>query len=152
MAAGDGVMADEDMNPQRREQGLRPKRLEQWSTGAPTGVDAAAGQQGAGSFVGAARSLVQSEKPDLMQKYWWTGVLWTGVLVEYGERWYGTGQRCQMRLAGGDTQRGVGIDRSRSRTAAGDMELRCPLESLGLRGSHWLSWAPLAVHSCLRER
>ena len=71
------------------------------------------------------------------------------VLVEYGKRWYGTGQRCHMRWAGGDTQHGVETDNGRSRSFGGDMELRCPLEALGLRGSHWLSWAPWAVHSCL---
>ena len=49
------------------------------------------------------------------------------VLVEYVERWYGTGQRCLMRWAGGDTQRGVETDRGWGRTSDGDMELRCPL-------------------------
>ena len=132
MAAGYEVMADEDKNPQRREQGPRRQRLGRWSTGAPTDADGAAGQQGAGSSVGAARSTAQSEKPDMMQKYWWTSVLWAGVLVEYGERWYGTAQRCQMRWAGGDTQPGVETDRSLSRTSGGDIELRCPLEALGL--------------------
>ena len=53
----------------------------------------------------AARSSAQSGKPDLMHKYFWTGVLWTGVLLEYGEWWYGTGERCQMRWAGRDTER-----------------------------------------------
>ena len=33
------------------------------------------------------------------------------VLVEYDEWWYGTVQRCLMRWAGGDTQRGVETDR-----------------------------------------
>ena len=31
------------------------------------------------------------------------GLVYCGLL--YGERWYGTGQRCRMRWAGGDTQR-----------------------------------------------
>ena len=53
------------------------------------------------------------------------------VSVEYSKRWYGTGQRCLMRWAGGDTQSGVETDRGRSRTSGGDMELRCPLEALG---------------------
>ena len=136
MAAGHEVMADEDTNPPRREQGPQRRRLGRWSTGAPTGADGAARQQGAGSSVGAARSSAQSEKPDMMQTYWGAGVLWTGVLVEYSERWYGTGQRCQMRWTGGDTQRGVGTDRSWSRTSGSDMELRYPLEALGLLGSH----------------
>ena len=116
------------------------------------GADGAPRQQGAGSSVGAARSSAQSEKPDMMQKYWWAGVLWTGVLVEYGERWYGTGQQCRMRRAGGDTQRGVETDRSRSRTSGDVMQLRCPLEALGLRRSHWLSWAPWFTLACrMRE-
>ena len=149
MAAREDVMADEDKKPDRREQATRRQRLGRWCTGALTGADGAAGQQGAGSFVGAHRSSAQSEKPDMMQKYWWTGVLWTGVLVEYGERWYGTRQPCQMRWPSRHTQRGVVTDRSRSRTSGGDMELRCPLQALGLRGSHCLSWAPWAVHSCL---
>ena len=97
MAAGDEVMADEDKNPQRREQGPRRQLLGRLSTGAPTGADGTAGQQGSGSSVGAARSSAQSEKPDMMQKYWWTGVLWTAVVVEYSDPWYGTGQQCQMR-------------------------------------------------------
>ena len=71
------------------------------------------------------------------------------VLVEYGERWYATGQRCLMGWAGGDTQRGVETDSGRSRTAGGDMERRCPVEGVGLQGSRWLSWAPWAVQSCL---
>ena len=50
--------------------------------------------------MGAAGSSAQSEKPDVMQKYWCTGVLWTVVLVEYGERWCGTGQRCQILSVG----------------------------------------------------
>ena len=52
MAAGDEVMTVEDMNPLRREQGLRRQRLGRWSTGAPTDADVAARQQGAGSSVG----------------------------------------------------------------------------------------------------
>ena len=32
------------------------------------------------------------------------------VLVEYGERWYGTGQVCLMRWACGVAQRGVSND------------------------------------------
>ena len=35
------------------------------------------------------------------------------VLVEYGEWWYRTGQRCMMPSAGKDTQRGVRTDRGR---------------------------------------
>ena len=35
------------------------------------------------------------------------------------------------------------------RTGACDMELRCPLEALGVRGLLWLSWTPWAVHSGL---
>ena len=54
------------------------------------------------------------------------------ALVEYGERWYGTGQQCLMRWAGRDTERGVKTDRGRSRTSGGDMELTCPLKALGL--------------------
>ena len=54
------------------------------------------------------------------------------VLVEYDERWYGTGQRCLMHWAGGDTQRGVETDSGRWSTSGGDMELRCPLDALGL--------------------
>ena len=95
MAAGDEVMADEDKNPQRRGQG---PRLGRCNTGAQTDADRAAGQQGAGISVGAARGLAQSEKPDTMQKYYWAAVLWTGVLVEYSERWSGNRQRCQMRF------------------------------------------------------
>ena len=72
MAAGEEVMADEDKNPQRREQGPWRQRLGRWSTGATTGADGAAGQQGAGSFVGAALSSSKSKKPDMMQKYCWT--------------------------------------------------------------------------------
>ena len=82
MAAGDEVMADDNKNPPRRKQGPLRQPLRRWSTGAPTGADRAGGQQGAGSSVGATRNSAQSEKPDMMQKYWWTGVLWTGVLVE----------------------------------------------------------------------
>ena len=52
MAAGEEVMTVEDVNPQRREQGLRRQRLGRWSTGAPTDADVAAGRQGAGSSVG----------------------------------------------------------------------------------------------------
>ena len=87
MAAGDEVMTDADNNPQRREMGQRRQRLGWWSTGAPTGASGAAGQQDAGSSLGAARSSAEVEKPDLMPKYWWTGELWTRVLVGYGERW-----------------------------------------------------------------
>ena len=47
----------------------------------------------------------QSERPDLMQRQL--------VLVEYGERWYGSRQRCLMRWAGGDTERGVETDSGR---------------------------------------
>ena len=52
MAAGDNVMTVEDRNPQRREQGPWRQRLGRWSTGAPTDVDVAAGQQAAVSSVG----------------------------------------------------------------------------------------------------
>ena len=41
----------------------------------------------------ASRSSAQSEKPDMMKMCCWAGVLWSGVLVEYSERWYGTGQQ-----------------------------------------------------------
>ena len=75
----------------------------------------------------AAPNSAQSERPDLMQRQL--------VLVKYGERWYRTGQRCLMCWAGGDTQRGVETDSGRWTTSGGDMELRCPLEALGLRGS-----------------
>ena len=149
MEAGYEGMADEDKNPQKREQGPRRQRLGRCSTGAPTGADRAGGRRGAGSSVCAARSSAHSEKSDMMQKYLCTGVLLTCVLVEYGERWYGTRQQYQMRWARGDTQRGVETDRSRSKTSGGDMELRCLLEALGLQGSHWLSSTPWAVHSCL---
>ena len=57
------------------------------------------------------------------------------VLVEYSERWHETGQRCLMCRAGRDTQRGVQTDSGRSSTSGGDMERRCPLKALGLRGS-----------------
>ena len=79
-------------------------------------------------------------KPELMQKQL--------VLVEYGEPWYGTGQRCLMRSAGRGTQPGVETDRGWSRTPGADKELRCPLEAQGLRGSLLLSCTPWAVHSC----
>ena len=56
------------------------------------GEDSPAGQQDAGSQVGAAYSLAQSGKPDMMPKYWWTGVLY----------WCAGGvrQRCRMRRRG----------------------------------------------------
>ena len=54
-------------------------------------------------------------RPDMMQRQL--------VLVKYDERWYGTGQRCLMRWAGEDTQRGVDTESGRSGTSAGDMEL-----------------------------
>ena len=56
------------------------------------------------------------------------------VLVEYGKRLYGTGQRCLMHWAGGETERGVETDSGRWSTSGGDMELGCPLDALGLRG------------------
>ena len=75
MAAGDEVMADTDKNTQRRELGPRQQRGGRRSAGAPTGADGAAGQQDAGSSVGAACSSAENEKPDMREKYWWTGVL-----------------------------------------------------------------------------
>ena len=57
------------------------------------------------------------------------------VLVQYGERWYRTGQRCLMRWAGEDTQRGFETDSGWCSTSGGDMALGCPLDALGLRGS-----------------
>ena len=48
LAAGDKGRTVEDMDPPRRDQGLRPPWLQRWGTGAPTDVDVAAGQQGAG--------------------------------------------------------------------------------------------------------
>ena len=77
MAAGDVVMVDTDKNPQWRELGPWRQRLERRSTGAPTGADRAAGQRDAGSTVGTAYSAAQSEKPDMMPKYRWTGVLYS---------------------------------------------------------------------------
>ena len=145
MAARDEVMAETDKNTQRRELGPRRQRLGRQSTGAPTGCDGAAGQQDAGSSVGATCSSAQSEKPDMMPKYCWTGVL---------ECWWSTAScgkelGSDTRCAGGDTQPGLVIGRNRSRTARGDMELSCPLEVLGLQGSHWLLWTLWAVHLCL---
>ena len=46
------------------------------STGAPTGADGAAGQRDAGSDVRTANSAAQNEKPDMMLKYRWNGVLY----------------------------------------------------------------------------
>ena len=69
-------MADTDENPQRRELGPRRKRMERRSTGAPTGADGAAGQRDAGSNMHTANSAAQNEKPDMMLKYRWNGVLY----------------------------------------------------------------------------
>ena len=73
---GDVVMADTGENPQRKEQGPRRKRKERRSTGAQTGADRAARQPDAGRDVGTANSAEQNEKPDMMLKYRWTGVLY----------------------------------------------------------------------------
>ena len=148
MAAGDEVMADTDKNTKRRELGPRRQRPGRRSTRAPTGANGAARQQDAGSFVGAACSSAQSEKPDMMAKYWSTGVLECWWSTASSGKETGSDTRC----ARGDTQRGVVTDRNRSRTARGDMELSCLLEVLGLRGSHWLLWTPWAVHSCLLRK
>ena len=76
MGAGEVGMADIDKNPQRRELGPRRQRLERRSTGAPTGADRAAGGQDAGTTVCTTYRAAQSEKPDMMPKYRWTGVLY----------------------------------------------------------------------------
>ena len=109
----------EVMYRQRREQGGSADRCGR--SGQAAGRRKFRGPQSA------ARSSAQSKKLQLMQKQL--------VLVEYGERWYGAGQRCLMRWAGGDTQRGVETDRGRSGTSSADMGLRCLLEALVLRGS-----------------
>ena len=62
--------------PQRRELGPRRQLRERRSTGALTGADGAAGQRDAGRTVGTANSAAQSEKPDIMLKYRWNGVLY----------------------------------------------------------------------------
>ena len=69
-------MADTDESPQRRELGPRQQWMERRSTGAPTGADGAAVQRHAGRTVGTANSAAQSEKPDMMPKYRWNGVLY----------------------------------------------------------------------------
>ena len=69
-------MADADENPQRRELGPRPQRMEQRGKGVPTGADRAAWQQDACSTMGTTNSAAQSEKPDMMPKYRWNGVLY----------------------------------------------------------------------------
>ena len=62
-------MADTDKNPQQRELGPRRQRMERRSTGAPTGVDGASGQQNTGSTMGTAYGAAKSGKPDMMPKY-----------------------------------------------------------------------------------
>ena len=79
VAAGYVVMADKDKNPKRRELGPQRQQLGRRGTGAPTGVDGAAGQQDAGSTVGTAYGAAQSEKPHMMPKYRRTGVLYWGA-------------------------------------------------------------------------
>ena len=69
-------MADTGENPQRREQGPRRKRMVRRSTGAQTGADGAAGRRDAGRDVGTAKGAAQNEKPDMMLKYRWNGVLY----------------------------------------------------------------------------
>ena len=69
-------MADTGENPQRRKQGPRQERRERQSTGAQTGADGAAGQRDAGRDVGTTNSVGQNEKPDMMLKYRWNGVLY----------------------------------------------------------------------------
>ena len=73
---GGVVIADTDQNPQGRELGPRRKRMEWRSTGATTAADGAAGQRDTGSNVGTANSAAQNEKPDMMLKYRWNGVLY----------------------------------------------------------------------------
>ena len=68
--------ADTGENPQRREQGPRREQMERRSTGAQRGADRAAGQWDAGRDVGTANSVGQNEKPDMMLKYRWSGVLY----------------------------------------------------------------------------
>ena len=72
----DVVMADKGENPQRREQGPQQERMERRSTGAQTGADGAVGQGDAGRDVGTANSVGQNEKPNMMLKYRWNGVLY----------------------------------------------------------------------------
>ena len=69
-------MADTDENPQRRELGPWRKQMQRRSTGAPTGADGAARQRDTGSNVGTASSAAQNEKPDMMLKYRWNGVMY----------------------------------------------------------------------------
>ena len=70
------VIADKEENPVQREVGPRRQRMVRQSTGAPTGADGAAGQRDAGGTVGTAYSASQSEKPDMLPKYSWNGVLY----------------------------------------------------------------------------
>ena len=69
-------MADTDENPKRMKLGPRRKRMERRSTAAPTDSDRAPGRWDAGSTVGTANSAAESEKPDMMLKYRWNGVLY----------------------------------------------------------------------------
>ena len=85
-AAGDEEMAVKDMNPQRRSAATAAGTVKYGSADGCGRSGRAAGRSKFRGPQSATRRSAQSEKPDLMHRYWWTGVLWAGVLVEYGEQ------------------------------------------------------------------